>query len=96
MSGGPEEDSYLDLPIWANRYPRWGTVHGRHHVPMVGTLFHRKAWYSARVRVRFLGTGQTQPRTFITDIQTLEEIISAGSLAMARTLISLCLTEADA
>jgi hypothetical protein len=95
MTGGPEEDSYIDLPVWANRYPRWGTVHGRHHIPTVGTLFHRKPWYSAAVRVRFLATGRTQWQTFTTDIQTLGEIITADTPAEVRTLISLCLTDAD-
>lgn len=32
----PEEESYIDLPVWAWRYPRWGAIHGRHHIPTVG------------------------------------------------------------
>ncbi|GCB52069.1 hypothetical protein [Streptomyces sp. NL15-2K] len=95
MGGGPEEDSYIDLPMWASGYPRWGTVHGRHHIPAIGTLFHRKPWYSARVRVRFLAAGQTHWQTFTTDPTTLMEIITAGTSAEVRTLISLCLTDAD-
>ncbi|MFD5786781.1 hypothetical protein ACFWH1_09105 [Streptomyces sp. NPDC127037] len=94
MAGGPEEDSYIDLPAWATGYPRWGVVHGRHHIPNVGTLLHRKRWYSAKVRVRFLPTGQTRWLTFTTDPKTLMEIITADTLPEARTLISLCLTDA--
>jgi hypothetical protein len=95
VAGGREEDSYIDLPVWATRYPRWGAVHGRHHLPTIGTLVHRKRWYSAKVRVRFLATGQKNRQTFTTDPQTLMEIITAGTLAEARTLISLCLTDAN-
>ncbi|MET9817226.1 MULTISPECIES: hypothetical protein [unclassified Streptomyces] len=95
MPDTPEEDSYIDLPVWATRYPRFGIVHGRHHIPTVGMLLHRKGWLSAKVRVRFLPIGQTQWRTFTTDRVTLVEIITAGNLAEARTLISLCLTDAD-
>lgn len=95
MTGGPEEDSYIELPLWANSYPRWGIVNGRHHIPTVGTLLHRKGWLSAKVRVRFLATGQTRCQTFTTDPNTLMEIITARTLAEARTLISLCLTDAD-
>ncbi|KUL34049.1 hypothetical protein [Streptomyces regalis] len=94
MPEGQEEDSYIDLPIWATRYPRWGIVHGRHHIPTVGTLMHRKGWLSARVHVRFLPAGQTRWQTFITDWITMAEIITAPTLAEARTLISLCLTDA--
>jgi hypothetical protein len=94
VTGGPEDDSYIDLPVWATRYPRWGMVHGRHHIPTVGTLLHHKPWYSARVRVRFLPADRTPSRTFTTDPATLMEIVTAGTLAEARTLISLCLTDA--
>ncbi|MET9987477.1 hypothetical protein [Streptomyces rochei] len=96
MAGGPEDDSYIDLPLWAKRYPRWGIVHGRHHIPGVGTLFHRKGWFSRKVRVRFLALGQTRWQTFTTDSGTLMEIITVSTLAEARTLISLCLTDAEA
>ncbi|WP_192583565.1 hypothetical protein [Streptomyces albicerus] len=58
-------------------------------------LCHRKPWYSAKVRVRFLPTGQARWLTITTDPRTLMEIIAAGSLAEARTLISLCPTDAD-
>ncbi|MGA5452700.1 hypothetical protein ACPCVO_39295 [Streptomyces umbrinus] len=95
MTGGPEEDSYIDLPVWATRYPRWGAVHGRHHIPTIGTLFHRKRWHSAKVHIRFLPADQTRWLTFTTDIRTLGEIITADTAAEARTLISLCLTDAD-
>lgn len=94
MAGGPQEDSYIDLPAWATGYPRWGAVHGRHHIPTVGTLLHRKRWYAAKARVRFLPAGQSRWLTFTTDPKTLMEIITAGTLAEARTLISLCLTDA--
>ncbi|MDK1342045.1 hypothetical protein QNO09_01665 [Streptomyces sp. 378] len=94
MSDGPEDDSYIDLPVWATRYPRWGIVHGRHHIPTVGTLYHYKRRFSAKVRVRFQATGQTRWQTFTIDPNTLMEIIGAGTLAEARTLISLCLTDA--
>ncbi|MET9835673.1 hypothetical protein ABZ508_14135 [Streptomyces lavendulocolor] len=94
MPDTPEEDSYLDLPIWATRYPRFGIVHGRHHIPTIGTLLHHKGWFSTSVSVRFLPTGQTQWLTFTTDRVTLMEIITAHSAAEARTLISLCLTDA--
>lgn len=94
MAEKDDEDSYLDLPVWANRYPRWGTVHGRHHIPSLGTLYHRKPWYSGKVRVRYLPAGQTQWLTFTTDARTLGEIITSANLAEARTLLSLCLTDA--
>ncbi|WP_409474600.1 hypothetical protein [Streptomyces sp. HC307] len=58
MLEGQDEDSCTDLPIWATRHPRWGLVHGRHHIPTIGT------------------------------------IITAPTLAEARTLISFCLTDA--
>ncbi|KOV49788.1 hypothetical protein ADL00_45480 [Streptomyces sp. AS58] len=94
MSRSWEDDSYIDLPAWATHYPRWGAVRGRHVIPSVGTLCHHKRWFSARVRVRFLAVGQTRWQTFTTDPVTLMEIITAGTLAEARTLVSLCLTEA--
>ncbi|MET9818843.1 hypothetical protein [Streptomyces sp. NPDC006355] len=93
--GGPEDDSYIDLPSRARRYPRWGVVHGRHHIPGVGTPFHRKGWFSAKVRVRYLAAGHTRWQTFTTDPGTLMEIITASTQAEARTLISLCLTDAE-
>ncbi|MEU0651405.1 hypothetical protein ABZ485_04010 [Streptomyces albogriseolus] len=96
MAGGPEDDSYIELPLRARRYPRWGIVHGRHHIPGVGTLFHRKGWFSRKVRVRFQTAGRTRWQTFTTDPAALMEIITAGTLAEARTLISLCLTDAEA
>ncbi|MEU0002303.1 hypothetical protein ABZ069_35930 [Streptomyces microflavus] len=94
MAERQEDDSYIDLPPWAVHYPRRGAVHGRHHIPTIGTLFHRKRWWSAKVRVRFQATGQSTSRTFTTDFQTMREIIAARTLAEARTLISLCLTDA--
>ncbi|GAB2883131.1 hypothetical protein GCM10027074_59540 [Streptomyces deserti] len=90
-----DEDSYLDVPLWATRYPRWGPAEGRHHIPTIGTLYHRKRWLSAKVRVRYLPVGQTRWLTFTTDPNTLMEIITAESVAVARTLIPLCLTNAD-
>ncbi|MEV7088048.1 hypothetical protein AB0O07_19520 [Streptomyces sp. NPDC093085] len=95
MAGEREEDSYIVLPVWATGYPRWGAVHGRHHIPTVGTLSHRKPWYSAKVRVRFRPADRTSARHFTTDPATLLEIITAETLADARTLISLCLTDAQ-
>ncbi|MEU3095907.1 hypothetical protein ABZ690_14105 [Streptomyces sp. NPDC006967] len=92
---GPEDGSYIELPLWARRYPRWGIVHGRHHIPDVGTLFHRKGRLSRKVQVRFRAADQTAWQTFTTDPKTLMEVITAGTLAEARTLISLCLTDAD-
>jgi hypothetical protein len=47
------------------------------------------------VRVRFLPVGETRWRVFTIDWDTLVEIIGAGSLPEARTLISLCLTDAE-
>ncbi|MET9988357.1 hypothetical protein PS783_30750 [Streptomyces enissocaesilis] len=96
MSSQPDddEDSYIVLPTRAQSYPRWGAVHGRHHIPTVGTVQHSKRWYAATVRCRFQATGQQEWRTFTTTSQTLIEIISAPTLAEARTLISLCLTDA--
>ncbi|MGI3204123.1 hypothetical protein ACRJ4W_50235 [Streptomyces sp. GLT-R25] len=95
MTGGSGEDSYIDLPVWATGYPRWGAVHGRHHIPTIGTLYHRKRWYSTKVRVRFLPADRSRWLAFTTDPRTLGEIITAGTPAEARTLISLCLTDAD-
>ncbi|WP_282703094.1 hypothetical protein [Streptomyces sp. CC219B] len=96
MAEAPDgEDLYIDLPVGATGYPRWGTVHGRHHIPTVGTLLHDKRWYSARVRVRFLPVDGTRSRSFTIDARTLEEIITAPTLAEARTLISLCLADAE-
>ncbi|MFE6334185.1 hypothetical protein ACFVOK_13315 [Streptomyces sp. NPDC057798] len=91
----PEDDSYIDLPKWATHYPRWGSVHGKHHIPSIGTLYHRKRWFSARVRVRFLPAGGTDRLAFTTDVVTMAEIITAGTVAEARTLISLRLTGVD-
>ncbi|MGK5497910.1 hypothetical protein [Streptomyces sp. URMC 125] len=93
--GLPEEDSYLDLPGRAWFGMRFAAVHGRHHIPTLGTLIHRKRWYSAKVRVWFLAAGHPRRRTFTTDWNTLVEIITAPTLAEARTLISWCLTDAD-
>lgn len=90
----PEEDSYIDMPVWALRCPRLAAIHGRHHIPTIGTLLHRKRWYSAKVRVRFLAVGETQWRTCTTDWDTLQEIISADTLSEARVLISWCLPDA--
>jgi hypothetical protein len=90
----PDEDSYIDLPDRAVFGLRWATVHGRHHIPTVGTLLHHKRWHSTKVHVRFLLDGETHWRHFTTDLTTLTEIITAGTLAEARTLISLCLTDA--
>ncbi|MGC9542484.1 hypothetical protein [Streptomyces sp. UG1] len=90
----PEEESFIDLPIWATRYPRWGTVYGRHHIPTIGTLVHHKRWYSAKVRVRFVAAGQTRWQRFDTDWITMTEIITARTAAEARTLISWWLTDA--
>ncbi|MFD3732225.1 hypothetical protein [Streptomyces sp. NPDC058632] len=96
MDAGPEEeDSYIDLPVWAVRHPRRVTVHGRHHIPAVGALLHHKRWLSAKVRVRFPPPAQKRWQTFTTDPTTLVEIITAGTPAEARTPISLCLTDAD-
>nr|WP_024126413.1 MULTISPECIES: hypothetical protein [unclassified Streptomyces]AHE39032.1 hypothetical protein pFRL3_255 [Streptomyces sp. FR1]AHE39555.1 hypothetical protein pFRL4_322c [Streptomyces sp. F2]AHE40272.1 hypothetical protein pFRL6_185 [Streptomyces sp. F12] len=94
VTGGQEDDSYIDLPVWATHYPRWGTVHGRHHIPTVGTLIHHKRWYSATVRCRYQAADQDSWHTFATDPETLVAIITATTLAEARTLISLCLTDA--
>ncbi|MBM7087227.1 hypothetical protein JTP67_01300 [Streptomyces sp. S12] len=68
-------------------------MHGRHHIPGIGTLFHHQGWFYRRVQVRFLSTGQTRWLTFTTDPTALIEIITAGRLAEARTLMSLCLTD---
>ncbi|MGI3222639.1 hypothetical protein ACRJ4B_00140 [Streptomyces sp. GTA36] len=90
-----EEDSYIDLPVRALFGVRWAAAHGRHHIPTIGALMHRKRWYSRKVRVRFLPVGEARWRVFTTDWDTLVEIIEAGSLPEARTLISLCLTDAE-
>ncbi|WP_326718876.1 hypothetical protein OHT59_04655 [Streptomyces sp. NBC_00243] len=90
-----EEDSYIDLPVRAVFGMRWAAVHGRHRIPTIGTLVHRKRWYSRRVCVRYLPVGEARSRVFTTDWETLVEIIEAGSLPEARTLISLCLTDAE-
>ncbi|MFD7407969.1 hypothetical protein ACFV7R_36150 [Streptomyces sp. NPDC059866] len=62
---------------------------------MIGTLVHRKRWYSSKVQVRFLPTGQTDWLVFTTDWTTTVEIINAATLAEARTLVSFCLPDAD-
>jgi hypothetical protein len=89
----PEEDSYIYMPVRAVFRMRFAPVHGRHHIPTLGTLFHRKRWYSAKARVWFLPSGQEQCQTFTTDWITLFEIINAKTLAEARALISLCLPD---
>lgn len=90
-----EEDSYIDLPVRAVFGLRRAAVHGRHYIPTIGALVYRKRWYSRNVRVRCLPVGEARWRVFTIDWDTLVEIIEAGSLPEARTLISLCLTDAN-
>ncbi len=75
--------------------PRWGPAEGRHHIPTVGTLYHRKRWLPAKVRVWFQPVDGTPGLTFTIDIETLAEIITSTNLAEARTLISLYLTDTE-
>ncbi|QHY96858.1 hypothetical protein SSPS47_17270 [Streptomyces sp. S4.7] len=89
----PEEDSFIEMPVWAVRHPRFAGIRGRHHVPTVGTPVHRKRWYSSKVRIRFLATGTSKWQSGVTDWATVEELITADTLSEARTLISWCLPD---
>ncbi|MEU9244391.1 hypothetical protein [Streptomyces sp. NPDC048385] len=95
MTDTPEEDSYIDLPHWMplRDLPRaWlAGIHGRHHMPAVGTVTYRKRWCSTKVRAQFRAIDEAQWQPFTTDWTTMLEIITAGTLGEARTLISLCL-----
>ncbi|UPT43245.1 MULTISPECIES: hypothetical protein [Streptomyces] len=73
------------------RRPRWSAIHGRHHIPGLGTVLHRKKWYSAKVHIRFQAMGEDRWQDGTTDLPTLMEIITAGTLAEARTLVAWCL-----
>jgi hypothetical protein len=95
VSDMPEDESYIDVPVHPVFGLRWASICGRHNIPTVGTLVHRKRWYSAKVRGRFLPAGQTDWIVFTTDWTTMKEIISAATLAEARTLVSFCLPDAD-
>ncbi|MCT6781988.1 hypothetical protein LXH09_35755 [Streptomyces sp. CS7] len=90
---GSPEDSYLDLPAWELRCPRWSAIHGRHHIPGFGTVLHRKKWYSPTVHIRFRAVGEERWQHGVTDWATLMEIITAGTLAEARTLVAWCLPD---
>jgi hypothetical protein len=96
-----EEDSYLELPLWAFRHPRFAPVRGVHFIPTVGILHHRKHWYSAKIHVRYCPADEpecrtlTDCRTFDTEWDTLFDIICADTVGEARVLISLCLADAS-
>ncbi|MFB7940882.1 hypothetical protein [Streptomyces sp. NPDC056049] len=93
MEDSPEEDSsYIDLPGRAVHRPRWASISGRHHIPTLGTLVYRKRWYSTRVQVRFRAAGATRWQYGATDWPTMVELITAGTLGEARTLVSWCLS----
>ncbi|WP_282696149.1 hypothetical protein [Streptomyces sp. CC208A] len=94
MEDRPDDDSsYIDLPGRASRRPRWAAVSGRHHVPTLGTLVYRKRWYAKRVRVRFRTVGATRWQSGSADWTTIVELITAGTLGEARTLVSWCLSD---
>ncbi|MFD5069010.1 hypothetical protein ACFWNC_13925 [Streptomyces sp. NPDC058369] len=91
---GAWEDSYIDCPAWGMRRPRWAAIHGRHHIPTYGTVVYRKRWYSAKVHMRFQAVGEDWWHHGVTDWPTLREIITAGTLGEARTLVAWCLPDA--
>lgn len=93
FAGSGPEDSWINVRPSALAHPRWAAIHGRHHVPTIGTLVHRKRWYSGRVRVRFLPEGGTDWLPGQTDWATLGQLITAGTLAEARTLVALIVTD---
>ncbi|WP_329553660.1 hypothetical protein [Streptomyces sp. NBC_00696] len=95
MTDEPEEDSYIDVPVWmpvsALKRPWLAAVSGQHHIPSFGTVTYRKRWCSTTIRAQFRAVDAAHWQSFATDWTTMVEIITAGTLGEARTLISLCL-----